>query len=253
MNAPPAQYTGTTTVSDSNFNSLTDTRQLDLAPDDDLTADFGAPTLLAVRPLPGAAGGSATVTGTVTTSAAPVTVKVNGVNAPVTGTSFSLGTTIGTGPLTIVARDNLGRTTTLKRYFTTITGLFAPAAGADLVSQNADLFALEANFVQAALPPAPFHAGSTIPLKLAGSLGGAPVTAANAVVAPQIVALELVIPGGSPAHPSQGPGGQTVFHFDAASGLWVCTLNTQGLPTGTYVVPIQFWDGRILEAAFVLS
>ena len=141
MNAPPAQYTGTTTVSDSNFNSLTDTRQLDLAPDDDLTADFGAPTLLAVRPLPGAAGGSATVTGTVTTSAAAVTVKVNGVNAPVTGTSFSLGTTIGTGPLTIVARDNLGRTTTLKRYFTTITGLFAPAAGADLVSPNADLFA----------------------------------------------------------------------------------------------------------------
>ncbi len=185
---------------------------------------------------------------------ASVRLTVNGVNANVTGTSFSRGTTIGTGPLTIVARDNLGRTTTLKRYFTTITGLFAPAAGADLDSQNADLFAIEgANFVQPALPPAPFHAGSTIPLKLAGSLGGAPVTAANAAAAPRIIALELVIPGAAPAHPGQGPGGQTVFHFDAASGLWVCPLSTQGLPAGTYVVPIQFWDGRILEAAFVLS
>jgi hypothetical protein len=254
MNAPPAQYAGTTTVTDSNFNSLTDPRQLDLAPDDDLTADFGAPALLAVRPLPGAPGGAPTVTGTVTTSAPPVTVKVNGVNASVTGTSFSLGTTIGTGPLTIVARDNLGRTTTLKRYFTTITGLFAPAAGADLVSQNADLYAVEgANFIQPALPPSSFQAGSTIPLKLAGSLAGAPVTATNAAVAPKIIALELVIPGAAPARPGQGPGGQTVFHFDASSGLWVCTLSTQGLPTGTYVVPIQFWDGRILEAAFVLS
>jgi hypothetical protein len=27
----------------------------------------------------------------------------------------------------------------------------------------------------------------------------------------------------------------------------------QGLAPGTYVVQIQFWDGRILEAAFVLT
>jgi len=237
MNVPPAQYFGTTRVTDSNFNSLTDARQLDLAPDDDLTADFGAPALLAVRPLPGAPGGAATVTGTVTTSASSVTVAVNGMPANVTGNngsfSFSRSATIGTGPLTIVATDNLGRTTTLKRYFTTITGLFGPAAGADLVSQNADLYAIEGvNFIQPALPPSSFHAGSTIPLKLTGSLGGAPVTAAN-TAAPFIIALELVIPGAAPAHPGQGPGGQTVFRFDAGSGQWICNLNTQGLPAGT--------------------
>jgi hypothetical protein len=65
--------------------------------------------------------------------------------------------------------------------------------------------------------------------------------------------LELVIPGAVPAKRPPGPGGETVFHFDAASGQWICNLSTQGLPTGTYVIPIQFWDGRILEAAFVLS
>jgi len=253
MNVPPAQYAGTTTVLDSNFNSLTDARQLDLASDDDLTADFGAPTLLAVRPLPGAAGGSATVTGTVTTTAPPVTVTVNGASASVSNGSFSRAATIGTAPLTIVVRDNLGRTTTLKRYFTTITGLLAPAAGADLVSENADLYAVAGvNFVQPALS-APFRAGQTIPLKLKGALGGAAVTAANAAVAPRVIALELVIPGAAPAKRSPGPGGDTVFHFDAASGQWICNLSTQGLPTGTYVIPIQFWDGRILEAAFVLS
>ena len=57
MNAPQAQYPGTTTVVDSDFNFLNDSRPLDLEADDDSTADFGAPTLLAVRPIPGAAGG----------------------------------------------------------------------------------------------------------------------------------------------------------------------------------------------------
>jgi hypothetical protein len=37
------------------------------------------------------------------------------------------------------------------------------------------------------------------------------------------------------------------------SAQWTCNLSTTGLAAGTYVVQIQFWDGRILEAAFVLS
>jgi len=252
MNAPQAQYPGTTTVFDSDFNSLTDSRQLDLEADDDLTADFGAPMLLAVRPIPGAAGGAATVTGTVVTSAPPVTVTVNGASATVgSGGSFSRAATIGTGPLTVVARDNLGRTTTLKRYFTTMAGLFAPAAGADLVSQGADLNAIQfISFTLPPLPASPFHAPQSIPLKLTGSLGGAAVTAANAAAAPRVVAVLQAAAGAAPTTVSPA-GGETVFHF--TSGQWVCNLGTQGLAPGTYVVQIQFWDGRILEAAFVLT
>jgi hypothetical protein len=211
--------------------------------------------LLAVRPIPGAAGGAATVTGTVLSSDPAVTslqVLVNGASAPIgAGGSFSRAATIGTGPLTVVARDNLGRTTTLKRYFTTMTGLFAPAAGADLVSQGADVNAI-LGFVLPALPAGSFHAPQTIPLKLKGGLGSAAVTSANAVAAPRIFALLLVAPGAG-ATAASPAGGETVFHFDTGSGQWICNLGTTGLPTGTYVVQIQFWDGRILEAAFVLA
>lgn len=255
MNAPHAVYPGTTTVVDSDFNSLTDARQLDLESDDDLTADFGAPMLLAVRPIPGAAGGAATVTGTVVSSDPGVTslqVLVNGASASIgSGGSFSRAATIGTGPLTIVASDNLGRTTTLKRYYTTMTGLFAPAAGADLVSQGADVNAIQfVSFTQPALHSKSFNAGRTIPLKLTGALGSAAVTNTNAATAPRIAALLQVPPFGAPTTVTPS-GGDTVFRFD--SGQWICNLSTKGLAVGTYVVQIQFWDGRILEAAFVLS
>jgi hypothetical protein len=256
MNAPQALYPGTTTVVDSNFNSLTDARQLDLEADDDLTADFGAPMLLAVRPIPGAAGGSVTVTGRVVSShptVTPLQVLVNGASTTVSsGGAFSRTATIGTGPLTVVARDNLGRTTTLKRYFTTMTGLLAPVAGADLVSQGADVNAIQfISFTQPPLPASSFHAPRTIPLKLTGALGNAAVTSANAI-APRIFALLLVAPGAA-ATAASSSGGETVFRFDAAAGQWICNLGTAGLAKGTYVVQIQFWDGRILEAAFVLA
>jgi hypothetical protein len=253
---PPARYDGSTSASDSNFNSFFETRSLDLEPDDDLTVDFGAPTLLAVRPIPGAAGGAATVSGTVQSSDLPVSslqVLVNGVRVTVRDDgSFSRATTIGTGPLTVVASDNLGRTTTLKRYFTTMTGLFAPAAGADLVSEGQDVSAIQNFTFQAPMPSNAFNAGRTIPLKLTGALGGAAVTAANAVAAPRIVAT-LQVAAGGPATMVNPTGGETVFHFDANAAQWTCNLGTTGLSAGTYVVQIQFWDGRILEAAFVLA
>ncbi len=251
---PPGRYDGTTGAVDASFNSFVEARRLDLEPDDDLTVDFGAPMLLAVRPVPGAAGGAATVTGTVVTSDAAVTslqVLVNGASATIgAGGSFSLAATIGTGPLTVVARDNLGRTTTLKRYFTTMTGLFAPAAGADLVSQGQDVIAIEGPFYFPATPAGSFHAPQTIPLKLTGALGTAAVTSANAAAAPHIAAVLLVATGGGATTVSP-TGGETVFHFDGSQ--WVCNLGTTGLAPGTYVVQIQFWDGRILEAAFVLA
>ncbi len=113
--------------------------------------------LLAVRPVPGANGGSATVSGTVVTSDPAVTslrVLVNGASATVAASgAFSRTASIGTGPLTIVARDNLGRTTTLKRYFTTMAGLFAPAAGADLVSEGQDVASNPELAVPAAVGP----------------------------------------------------------------------------------------------------
>jgi hypothetical protein len=181
-----------------------------------------------------------------------VTVTVYGASASVgSGGSFSRAATIGTGPLTVVARDNLGRTTTLKRYFTTMAGLFAPAAGADLVSQGADLNAIQfVSFTLPPLPASPFHSPQTIPLKLTGSLGGAAVTAANAATPPRVVAVLQAAAGAAPTTVSPA-GGETVFHF--TSGQWQCNLGTQGLAPGTYVVQIQFWDGRILEAAFVLT
>jgi len=245
---PPGRYDGSSGAVDANFNFFSESRQLDLEPDDDLTADFGAPALLTVRPIPGAAGGNVTVTGTVVSSDPGVQVSVNGANAPVTGGTFSKATTIGTGPLTVVAHDSQGRTTTLKRYFTTMAGLFAPAAGADLVSQGLDLFALQSFTFVAPTPSGSFNIGRTIPLKLTGSLGGAAVTSANAA-APRIVAVLQVASGVvTTVNPT---GGDTVFKF--GSGQWTCNLGTTGLTAGTYVVQIQFWDGRILEAALVLG
>lgn len=249
---PPGRYDGSTTTSDPDFNSFSENRSFDLEPDDDLTADFGAPALLAVRPIPGASGGPATVSGKVVASDPTVTtlqVRVNGAAATVAADgSFSAGAVIGTGPLTIVARDNLGRTTTLKRYFTTMTGLFAPCNGADLVSQNEDVYAIT-NFVfQAPLPKNTFNAGRTIPLKLVGALAGVAVTSANAT-APRVVALVQAAPGMAPT--TITPPSPTVFGFD--SGQWIANLSTKGLKAGTYVVQIRFWDGRILEAAFVLA
>ena len=143
---------------------------------------------------------SATVTGTVSTSDASVTslqVFVNGAAAPVGGGgSFSATATIGTGPLTVVARDNFGRATTLKRYFTTMAGLFAPADGADLVSQGLDVNSIQTFTFLAPTPKHTFNAGRTIPLKLTGALGGAAVTSANAATAPQIIAVLQVVAGG---------------------------------------------------------
>ncbi len=250
---PPGRYDGTTTAVDSSFNSLVETRRLDLQPDDDLTVDFGAPMLLAVRPIPGAAGGSVTVTGTVVTSAPTVTslqVLVNGASATVGASgSFSRAATIGTGPLTVVARDNRGRTTTLKRYFTTMAGLFAPAAGADLVSAGQDVSSIQNSLFLAPMSGGHFTLGKTILLKLTGALGSAPVTSANAAAAPQIVAV-LQVAAGAPATTVNPTGGDTVFHFDG--GQWICNFGTKGLSAGTYVVQIRFWDGRILETALVL-
>jgi hypothetical protein len=249
---PPGRYDGSTTTSDPDFNSFTEARSLDLEPDDDLTADFGAPMLLAVRPIPGAAGGPATVTGKVVTSHPTVTklqVFVNGAAASVAANgSFSASAVIGTGPLTIVARDSLGETTTLKRYFTTMTGLLPPCQGADLVSQNEDVNAIT-NFVfQAPLPKHSFTVGQTIALKLTGALAGVPVTSGNAA-APRVVALVKVAPGmTSTTFPRPST---TVFAFDGAQ--WSANLGTNGLQAGTYVAQIQFWDGRVLEAAFVLT
>ena len=57
-----------------------------------------------------------------------------------------------------------------------------------------------------------------------------------------------VAPGMAPA--TLTPPSPTVFRFD--SGQWIANLSTQGLQAGTYVVQIRFWDGRVLEAAFVL-
>jgi len=248
---PPGRYDGSTQATDADFNSVVDSRGLDLENDDDLTADFGAPALLAVRPIPGASGGSATVTGTVVTSAPPVQVTVNGSSATVANGSFSRATTIGTGPLTIVARDNLGRTTTLKRYFTTVAGLFAPAAGADLVSEGLDVNAIQNFTFRAPTPSSAFNTGRTIPLKLTGALGSAAVTGANAAAAPRVAAVLQVAPGvATTVNPT---GGETVFRFDTKAAQWLCNLGTTGLTAGTYVVQIQFWDGRILEAAFVLA
>jgi len=252
---PPGRYDGNTSASDVNFNSFSENRRLDLEPDDDLTADFGAPMLLAVRPIPGAGGGNVTVSGTVAsndTALASLQVFVNGNSASVDSTTGAFsrgGITIGTGPLTIVARDNLGRTTTLKRYFTTMSGLFAPAAGADLVSQGLDVFAIQTSTFVAPTPSGSFNIGRTIPLKLTGALGNAAVTAANAVTAPRVAAVLQVGPGGVTT--VNATGGDTVFKF--GSGVWTCNLGTTGLTAGTYVVQIQFWDGRILEAAFVLG
>ncbi|MFL5307041.1 MAG: hypothetical protein ACJ8F1_17625 [Polyangia bacterium] len=249
---PPGRFDGSTTSSDQDFNSFTENRSFDLEPDDDLTADFGAPALLSVRPIPGASGGPATVSGKAVPSDASVTklqVLVNGACATVAADgSFSARAVIGTGPLTIVARDNLGRTTTLKRYFTTMAGLYAPCDGADLVSRNQDVNAVS-NFVfQAPLPKNSFNAGRVIPLKVTGALAGVAVTGANAAAAPRVVALVKVAPGMAPA--TLTPPSPTVFRFD--SGQWIANLSTQGLQPGTYVVQIQFWDGRVLEAAFVL-
>jgi hypothetical protein len=249
---PPGFYDGSTIASDPDFNSFTESRTFDLEPDDDLTADFGAPALLAVRPRPGAAGGATTVTGKVVTSDPAVTslqVLVDGTPASIAADgSFSAGAVIGTSALTIAASDNLGRTTTLKRYFTTISGLFAPAAGADLVSQNQDVNAIT-NFVFAApMAKKSFHAPQVIPLRLSGSLAGVSVTSANAS-APQVVALVRAAADVPPT--TIAPSGQTVF--TSTGGQWLCPLSTAGLQPGTYVVQIRFWDGRILEAAFVLS
>ncbi|HET6146165.1 MAG TPA: hypothetical protein VFH68_01425 [Polyangia bacterium] len=251
---PPGSYNGTTSGADSSFNSFTETRRLDLQPDDDLTADFGAPMLLNVRPIPGAAGGSVTVTGTVVSSTPTVTplqVLVNGASATVSANgSFSRATTIGTGPLTVVARNSQGRTTTLKRYFTTMAGLFAPAAGADLVSQGQDVNSIQNSLFLAPMSSTHFTHGQTIPLKLTGALGSVAVTNANAGTAPRIAAVLQLAPPTAPTivHPT---GGETVFRF--VSGQWTCNFSTTGLSAGTYVVQIQFWDGRILEAAFVLA
>ena len=249
---PPGRFDGSTTSSDPDFNSFTENRSFDLEPDDDLTADFGAPALLAVRPIPGASAGPATVSGKAIANDPSVTklqVLVNGAAATVAADgSFSARAVIGTGPLTIVARDNQGRTTTLKRYFTTMTGLFAPCDGADLVSQNQDVNAVTNSVFQAPVPKNSFNAGRVIPLKVAGALACDPVTAANAAAAPRVVALVNVAQGMAPT--TLPPPAPTVFRFD--SGQWIANLSTQGLKPGTYVVQIQFWDGRVLEAAFVL-
>jgi hypothetical protein len=57
------------------------------------------------------------------------------------------------------------------------------------------------------------------------------------------------VPLGGPPTVIAPPSG-SVFHSDGSQ--WVCDLSTQGLAAGTTVVQIRFWDGRILEAAFVL-
>ena len=210
--------------------------------------------LLGVRPIPGAAGGATTVSGTVISSDPTVTalhVLVNGAAATVTaGGAFSARAVIGTGPLTIVARDNLRRSTTLKRYFTTMTGLFPPCDGADLVSQNQDVNAIT-NFGMflPALAQGTFNARRTIPLKLAGALAGVAVTSANTTTPPRLVGLVKAAQGLPPT--ALPPPSQTVF--SSSGGQWIANFSTKGLSAGTYVVQIQFWDGRILEAALVLK
>ena len=255
---PPGRYDGSTQAFDQDFNSFGEPRSLDLEPDDELTADFGAPMLLGVRPIPGVAGGLRPVTGTVTSNDATVTsiqVQVNnGASTTIVGTSgsFSLNTTIGTGPLTIVARDSSGRTTTLKRYFTTITGLLAPAAGSDLVSQGLDLNVFQNSLFFPPLSSTFFQIPRVIPLKLTGSLGGAPVTNANVTTPPQVTAVLFPFSGSAPT-PLKPTGGETVFHYDTKGAAWVCNLGTGGLTPGPYVVQIRFWDGRTLEAALQLK
>jgi hypothetical protein len=250
---PPGVYAGSSFSFDTDFNFTTESRSLDLEPDDDHTADFGAPTLSQVRPIPrGAAGGPATVTGIVASSdaTAHLHVTVNNVVASVgAGGAFSASTVIGTGPLTVLAFDDQGRTTTLKRYFTTMSGLFAPVAGADLVSQGQDLNSIETTFFAPPLAKMALNPGRTVPLKLTGALGTAAVTNANAS-APRVFALFSVAPFMS-ATPIALTGDPT-FRYDTSGKQWINNLSTVGLQAGTYVVQIQFWDGRILEAALVL-
>ncbi len=52
---PPGRYDGETDFVDPDFSDQIDPRSFDLEPDDNLTSDFGAPMLLGVRPIPGAA------------------------------------------------------------------------------------------------------------------------------------------------------------------------------------------------------
>ncbi len=251
---PPGRYDGQTDFLDPNYTDTFDPRPLDLEADDDLTADFGAPTLVGVLPVPGAAGGSTKVTGTVASSDPHVTklrVTVNGAPATIgTAGAFSAPAVIGTGPLTIVASDNLGRVTTLKRYFTTIAGLFAPCNGAELVSLNQDVNAItNSGLFLPALAKTTFAVGQTIALKLTGALGAAPVTSANSAKAPRVVGLVQAAQGVPPT--TVNLPSPTVFSY--TSGQWAANLSTKGLTAGTYVVQIQFWDGRTLEAAFVLK
>jgi flagellar basal body rod protein FlgG len=94
----------------------------------------------------------------------------------------------------------------------------------------------------------PLHAPQTVPLRLSGALGNVAVTSANAT-APRVIALVKVAQFQAPT--ILAPTGNTVFQ--STGGQWLCNLSTAGLSPGTYVVQIQFWDGRILEAAFQIN
>ena len=98
---PPGRFDGSTTSSDPNFNSFTENRSFDLEPDDDLTADFGAPALLAVRPDSRRVGrprDGQRQSGRQRPTCAQVQVLVNGAAATVAADgSFSARAVIGTG------------------------------------------------------------------------------------------------------------------------------------------------------------
>jgi hypothetical protein len=118
-----------------------------------------------------------------------------------------------------------------------------------LVSEGQDVISIQNSLFLPPMSGGHFNAGRTIPLKLTGALGGAAVNSGNAAVPPRIVAV-LQVAAGAPATTVHPTGGDTVFHFEG--GQWICNFSTKGLPAGTYVVQIRFWDGRVLESAFVL-
>jgi beta propeller repeat protein len=103
-------------------------------------------------------------------------------------------------------------------------------------------------------PPMPardFRRGSTLPLKVSLSCGGAPLTAAD-VAAPRLAGLtrraDPVALGDTDAGRSNGGGPS----FRASEGGWIYNLDTRSLGPGTYTLSILLPDGRRLAAGFAL-
>src|SRR5262249_39532989 len=154
---------------------------------------------------------------------------------------------IGRNPITVAVTDVYGESNTQQRTLVrpfTVQGFLPP--GVPLVPAEQGI---------PSAPGASYKAGSTIPLRVQHySCGQLVSTQVEVRFAPRI-ALVQKIGNNAPATivdpgTTASPDG-LLFRF--VGGTWLNNLSTRGWSSGTYLLTVQFADGKLYRAVFALK